>query len=158
MMKRYGGHGPIAAKGSESGDGGGGGFEKSKQYEMVHVVGEMEDSGAATSGEAGGQVSFVDVLVPAGYGPGAFLTTTDPNTGNEMTVTVPEGVWENQSFRVELVEVLATPYVGEDAAYADQTTTSTDYVVDENQGVEVEAPIDNSNDADSVCSIDSGQI
>ena len=156
MMKRYGGHGPIAAKGSESGDGGGG-FEKSKQYEMVHVVGEMEDSGAATSGEAG-QVSFVDVLVPAGYGPGAFLTTTDPNTGNEMTVTVPEGVWENQSFRVELVEVLATPYVGEDAAFEDQTTTSTDYVVDENQGVEVEAPIENSNDADSVCSIDSGQI
>jgi hypothetical protein len=94
MMKRYGGHGPIAAKGAEFVEG-----TKSLEVtdETVNGV-EMVVGG----GDSSVQQAFVDVLVPPGHGPGAFLITTDPNTGEELTVTVPEGVGEHQTFRVQL--------------------------------------------------------
>lgn len=101
MMKRYGGHGPIAAKGA------------------AHVAKDSDGAQVEMTGqEQLQQQTYVDVLVPPGYGAGAFLTTTDPNTGLEMTVTVPEGVMEQQTFRVqlELTEVVAE-YAGDGTGY-----------------------------------------
>lgn len=101
MMKRYGGHGPIAAKGA------------------AHVAKDSDGAQVEMTGqEPLQQQTYVDVLVPPGHGAGAFLTTTDPNTGLEMTVTVPEGVMEQQTFRVqlELTEVVAE-YAGDGTGY-----------------------------------------
>ena len=134
MMKRYGGHGPIAAAGAEA-------FQSKKELEMTNVQDPYTVSNDAVMYPT--HQDILDVTVPIGYGAGAFISVTNPNDQSELTVTVPEGVMEGMMFQIQLPAPATNTYEENqyvDSSFADATQEAsyneqaTDYVVNVDDG------------------------
>ena len=123
MMKRYGGHGPIAASGA------------TQTFEGSDLQKEIEMTSLQNQDQLIQHQEFLDVMVPLGHGAGAFLSIVNPNSGEEMTVTVPEGCMEGQMFSVQLpaATILESEYTAPSAP-PESTEVQTNYVVNVEDG------------------------